>query len=89
MSWQLLIWNIFSWSFTGVMIYVTQSSMWWLLLPAAFTMTKSAADLVKEVNDVNKSDSKEKDSGVDEETLEQMERLREKAKRGDYRREWI
>jgi len=37
MNWQMLIWNMFVWTFTGVMIYVKDASMWWLLLPALFT----------------------------------------------------
>jgi len=80
MSWQLLIWNIFSWTFTGVMIYVTQSSMWWLILPAAFTMTKSASDLVKAV--VEENAKQEKETELDEETLEQMQQYMDKIRRG-------
>jgi len=80
MSWQLLIWNIFSWSFTGVMIYVTQSSMWWLVLPAIFTMTKSASDLVKAV--VEENAKQEKETELDEETLEQMKQYMDKIRRG-------
>jgi galactitol-specific phosphotransferase system IIC component len=80
MSWQLLIWNIFSWSFTGVMIYVTQSSMWWLVLPAIFTMTKSASDLVKAV--VEENAKQEKETELDEETLEQMQQYMDKIRRG-------
>ena len=51
MSWQLLIWNMFVWSFTGLMIYVTTSSLWWLLLPALFTGTQNAAEIVKGMRD--------------------------------------
>ena len=80
MSWQLLIWNIFSWTFTGVMIYVTQSSMWWLVLPAIFTMTKSASDLVKAV--VEENAKQEKETELDEETLEQMQQYMDKIRRG-------
>jgi galactitol-specific phosphotransferase system IIC component len=80
MSWQLLIWNIFSWSFTGVMIYVMQSSMWWLVLPAIFTMTKSASDLVKAV--VEENAKQEKETELDEETLEQMQQYMDKIRRG-------
>ena len=80
MSWQLLIWNIFSWTFTGVMIYVTQSSMWWLVLPAIFTMTKSASDLVKAV--VEENAKQEKETELDEETRQQMEEYLNKVRRG-------
>jgi hypothetical protein len=80
MSWQLLIWNIFSWTFTGVMIYVTKSSMWWLLLPAVFTMTKSASDLVKAV--VEENAKQEKEIKLDEETLEEMQQYMDKIRRG-------
>jgi galactitol-specific phosphotransferase system IIC component len=80
MSWQLLIWNIFSWTFTGVMIYVTKSSMWWLMLPAVFTMTKSASDLVKAV--VEENAKQEKEMKLDEETLEEMQQYMDKIRRG-------
>ena len=80
MSWQLLIWNIFSWTFTGVMIYVTKSSMWWLLLPAIFTMTKSASDLVKAV--VEENAKQEKEMKLDDETLEEMQQYMDKIRRG-------
>ena len=80
MTWQLLIWNIFIWSFTGLMIYISQSSLWWLMLPAFFTGTQSATDLVKAVNEAEKE--KEEDFEVDEETKEKMLALLEKAKRG-------
>ena len=80
MSWQLLIWNIFSWTFTGVMIYVTNSSMWWLILPAVFTMTKSASDLVKAIAEENAK--QEKTTELDEETLEQMQQYMDKIRRG-------
>ena len=45
MSWQILIWNIFVWTFTGVMIYVKDASMLWLILPALFTTTQNAIKL--------------------------------------------
>ena len=80
MSWQLLIWNIFVWSFTGVMIYITGSSLWWLLLPALFTATQSASELVKQVNEIEKKNQEEFE--IDEETQEKMRALFEKAKRG-------
>jgi uncharacterized membrane protein len=79
MSWQLLIWNIFVWLFTGVMIYVTNSALWWLLLPAFFTATQSASDLVKAVN---KAEKEEEDFEVDEEIKEKMRALFAKMKRG-------
>lgn len=37
MSWQILIWNIFVWAFTGIMITLNDVSLWWLILPAMFT----------------------------------------------------
>jgi hypothetical protein len=37
MSWQILIWNIFVWTFTGIMITLNHASLWWLILPAMFT----------------------------------------------------
>jgi uncharacterized membrane protein len=80
MSWQLLIWNIFVWSFTGVMIYITGSSLWWLLLPALFTATQSASELVKQVNEIEKKNQEEFE--IDEETQTKMRALLEKAKRG-------
>ena len=80
MSWQLLIWNIFVWSFTGVMIYITGSSLWWLLLPALFTATLSASELVKQVNEIEKKNQEEFE--IDEETQAKMRALLEKAKRG-------
>jgi len=80
MSWQLLIWNIFVWSFTGVMIYITGSSLWWLLLPALFTATQSASELVKQVNEIEKKNQEEFE--IDEETQAKMRALLEKAKRG-------
>jgi hypothetical protein len=82
MSWQLLIWNIFVWSFTGVMIYITGSSLWWLLLPAIFTGTQSASELVKAVNEADEKEKDKEDFEIDEETQEKMRALFEKAKRG-------
>jgi hypothetical protein len=46
MNWQMLIWNMFVWTFTGVMIYVKDASMWWLLLPALFTGFMNGAELL-------------------------------------------
>jgi hypothetical protein len=81
MTWQLLIWNIFVWSFTGVMIYITQSSLWWLMLPAFFTGTQSASELVKAVNEAEKN-NQEDEFEVDEATQAKMRDLLEKFKRG-------
>ena len=88
MNWQILIWNIFVWSFMGVMIYTTKSSLWWLLLPAMLTGTQSASELVKAVNEAEKNEEVN-DDAVDQETLEQMKRLRDNVKKGDRRREWV
>jgi hypothetical protein len=74
MTWQLLIWNIFVWSFTGVMIHITQSSLWWLMLPAFFTGTQSASELVKAVNEAEKN-NKEDEFEVDEVTQAKMRDL--------------
>jgi len=82
MSWQLLIWNISVWSFTGVMIYITGSSLWWLRLPAIFTGTQSASELVKAVNEADEKEKDKEDFEIDEETQEKMRALFEKAKRG-------
>jgi len=88
MTWQLLIWNIFVWSFTGVMIHITQSSLWWLMLPAFFTGTQSASELVKAVNEAEKNNEEDKVE-IDEatqakirETQAKMRDLLEKFKRG-------
>ncbi len=81
MTWQLLIWNIFVWSFTGVMIYITQSSLWWLMLPAFFTGTQSASELVKAVNEAEKN-NQEDEFEVDEATQAKMRDLLDKFKRG-------
>ena len=74
MTWQLLIWNIFVWSFTGVMIYITQSSLWWLMLPAFFTGTQSASELVKAVNEAEKNNEEDKVE-IDEATQAKMRDL--------------
>ena len=84
MSWQLLIWNVFIWTFTGVMIYVTNSPLWWLVLPAIFTATQSASELVKAVNEANKNDLEEE---IDEKTQQRIRELAEQMKMGEYRRE--
>ncbi len=83
MTWQLLIWNIFVWSFTGVMIYITQSSLWWLMLPAFFTGTQSASELVKAVNEAEKN-NQEDEFEVDEATQAKMRDLLDKFKRGQF-----
>jgi hypothetical protein len=74
MTWQLLIWNIFVWSFTGVMIYITQSSLWWLMLPAFFTGTQSASELVKAVNEAEKN-NEDDEVEIDEATQAKMRDL--------------
>jgi hypothetical protein len=81
MTWQLLIWNIFVWSFTGVMVYITQSSLWWLMLPAFFTGTQSASELVKAVNEAEKN-NEDDEVEIDEATQAKMRDLLEKFKRG-------
>jgi galactitol-specific phosphotransferase system IIC component len=78
MTWQLLIWNIFVWTFTGVMIYLTQSSLWWLLIPALFTGTQNAAEIVRGLKEENSEESYE----LDDETRAKMQALLEKFKRG-------
>ena len=76
MNWQLLIWNIFVWSFTGVMITINHTTLWWLMLPAAFTITQNASELIKAAKD---DDS---DFEIDAETRKKMMSLVETAKRG-------
>jgi hypothetical protein len=78
MSWQILIWNIFVWSFTGLMIYITNSSLLWLLLPAMFTATDN---VVKIMQNMEEKKEPEEDS-IDEETKAKMIALRERARRG-------
>lgn len=51
MTWQLLIWNMFVWGFTGLMIYITSSTLWWLILPALFTGSQNAAEIIKATKD--------------------------------------
>jgi len=82
MNWQILIWNIFIWTFIGVMIYVTHSSLWWLIIPAIFTGTQSASDMLKAFNEAEKERNDEEDFKIDEETKNKMRALLEKAKRG-------
>lgn len=81
MTWQLLIWNIFVWSLTGVMIYLTGSSLWWFMLPAFFTGTQTSTELVKAVNEAEKN-NKDDDIEIDEETQAKMRALLEQFKRG-------
>lgn len=71
MSWQLLIWNIFIWSFTGLIIYLTNSSLWWLLLPALFTGGKGAVDLME----YSKYQEKEKLDMLEEELRRKAEKF--------------
>jgi hypothetical protein len=80
MSWQNLIWNIFVWSFTGLMIYITNSSLWWLLLPALFTGTHNAAEIVKYTNN---KESEEYE--FDEETRKKMMSIVEQAEKSKKR----
>jgi hypothetical protein len=82
-----LIWNIFVWSFTGLMIYVTSSSLWWLILPALFTGSHNAAEIIRHAK---KDDSSEYE--FDEETRKKLMSIveqAEKTKKGDHRREWV
>ena len=81
MTWQILIWNVFVWTFTGIMIYLTGSSLWWLLFPAFSTVTQSANDLVKAVNEAEKN-NEEDATEIDEETQAKMRALLEQFKRG-------
>ena len=81
MTWQILIWNLFVWTFTGIMIYLTGSSLWWLLFPAFFTGTQSANDLLKAVNEAEKNNEEDAPE-IDEETQAKMRALLEQFKRG-------
>jgi hypothetical protein len=70
------------------MIYITQSSLWWLMLPAFFTGTQSASELVKAVNEAEKN-NEDDEVEIDEatqakirETQAKMRDLLEKFKRG-------
>jgi hypothetical protein len=85
MSWQLLIWNIFVWSFTGLMIYVNSASMLWLILPALFTGSQNAISLYEKA-------SKEDEYELDEENRKRIMGIVEKSEKrtkSDYRREWL
>ena len=83
MTWQLLIWNIFVWTLTASMVYLTNSSLWWLLLPAMLTGTQNTADIIRGLKEKPEEESFE----LDEETKEKMRLLKEKMRRGDIRRE--
>ena len=83
MTWQLLIWNIFVWSLTAVMIYLTGSTLWWFMLPAFFTGTQTSTELVRAVNEAEKN--KEEDDSeveIDDATKAKMRALLEQFKRG-------
>lgn len=58
MSWQIIVWNIFIWTFTGVIVTLNQASLWWLIVPALFTMWNNGSELMKkqeeEVEKMNK-----------------------------------
>jgi hypothetical protein len=60
------------------MIYVTKSSLWWLLLPALFTGAQNAADIVKGLKEEESNETYE----IDDETRMKMQALLEKFKRG-------
>jgi hypothetical protein len=51
MSWQVLIWNMFIWTFVGAFVFFKDASMWWLLLAAFFTTTQRAAELYKKAEE--------------------------------------
>lgn len=87
MSWQNLIWNVFVWSFTGLMIYLTSSSLWWLILPALFTGSHNAAEIVRHAKKED-SDEYEFDEDTRKKLMQLVERG-EKINKGDYRREWL
>lgn len=67
MSWQILIWNIFIWTLTSVIVYVTDSSLWWLLLPLSVTMFGRTSELTNE----------SKPEELDEETRRKIDRFME------------
>ena len=70
MSWQLLIWNIFIWSFTGILIYLKDASMFWLFVPLIFTVFNNAAALYK--------NEQLKEQDTDEAMLKQIEEIARK-----------
>lgn len=47
MSWQIIVWNIFIWTFSGAMITLNHASMWWLIVPAVFTAWNNGSELMK------------------------------------------
>ena len=47
MSWQIIVWNIFIWTFTGAMVTLNQASLFWLFIPALFTMWNNGSELMK------------------------------------------
>lgn len=47
MSWQVIVWNIFIWSFSGAMITLNHASMWWLIIPTLFTAWNNGSELMK------------------------------------------
>ena len=53
MSWQIVIWNIFIWTFTGAMITLNHASLWWLLISALFTAWNNGSELMKKHDDLN------------------------------------
>ena len=48
MTWQMVVWNMFVWTITGILIYVTKSSLFWLAIPAMFTMWINGSEAIKE-----------------------------------------
>jgi hypothetical protein len=47
MSWQVIVWNIFIWTFCGVMITLNHASLFWLTIPALFTAWNNGSELMK------------------------------------------
>jgi hypothetical protein len=82
MTWQILIWNIFVWSLTGLLIYVTNSSLWWLLVPALLTGTNDAAELIRATKDAEEKEKFEYEYTLDDNGKKQLSSLIDKAKRG-------
>jgi hypothetical protein len=72
MSWQLLIWNIFIWSFIGLLIYVKDASMLWLFVPLLLTAFNNAAALYKQ--------DQQKEQDADDAKLKQIEEIARKNK---------
>lgn len=84
MSWQVLIWNIFVWSFIGMFILFKDASMWWLLLAAFFTTSQKATELY---NKLNEEDEYELDANTRKKLMAIVEEGEKKLKVGEYRRE--